>query len=556
MDWHANSLLEGKILIIDDEQMIRQSISAHLDDGGFEVLEATTAQEGLSIFRAEHPDLVITDIQMPDMRGLELLPLICAEAPDIPIIVISGVGVMEDVVKALRLGAWDYLIKPIADLTVLEHAVCKCLERARLLKENHLYRAELEEKNIQLKESLAILEEDQAAGHSVQTSLLPEKEHTFHSYTISQRMQPSFFLSADFVDFFEIDSNHLGFYIADVSGHGASSAFVTVLLKSIVDHLVGQYQSHHADTILHPDQVLAHLSKAIYNAKLGKYLTMVYCVLSLDKNDLCYAIGGHYPYPIIKTETTCDYIENKGFPVGIFDKVVYQAHTVLLPESFTFVMFSDGVLEIFPDKNLEDKEKKLLELVRTGGMTADSIFDTLGISKLVTIPDDITLLVLNKQKDDLAANIRLGIEEKIGILQLNGELRFDLAPTFDLAFKELTTIFDLQQCIVDLGRATLIDSTIFGMIGALLELKKIHPGLILSLAVPQESMRNRVLHLHFDAHFRIIDTAPLCSQWLTFSKKSATSNHLQGFVQKAHEKLMAITDANDYQLVLETLKKE
>ncbi len=134
-----------KVLTIDDEFLIRESIVDYLEDSGFEVLQAENGRIGLEVFRKELPDIVLVDLRMPEIDGLDVLTTVTKEVPATPIIVISGTGVIQDVIDALRLGAWDYLVKPIGDLAVLEHAVNKCLERAELLKENQLYRINLEE---------------------------------------------------------------------------------------------------------------------------------------------------------------------------------------------------------------------------------------------------------------------------------------------------------------------------------------------------------------------------------------------------------------------------
>ncbi|MBU3915101.1 response regulator [bacterium] len=133
------------VLTIDDEILSRQSIADHLEDSGFSVLQAENGKTGLEIFRNEKPDIVLVDLRMPGFDGLDVISAISTESPQIPLIVVSGTGVIQDVIDALRYGAWDFLVKPIADLAVLEHAVNKCLERADLLRENQLYRENLEE---------------------------------------------------------------------------------------------------------------------------------------------------------------------------------------------------------------------------------------------------------------------------------------------------------------------------------------------------------------------------------------------------------------------------
>ncbi|MCP4692715.1 MAG: response regulator [Desulfobacterales bacterium] len=132
------------ILIIDDEPIIRRSFADHLEDRDYATLTAENGRIGLEILAREQPHLVLTDLRMPEMDGLDVIRRGGRLAPDTPIIVVSGAGRMADAIEALRMGAYDYLIKPVKDLSVLEHTVEKALERARLLRENRAYQANLE----------------------------------------------------------------------------------------------------------------------------------------------------------------------------------------------------------------------------------------------------------------------------------------------------------------------------------------------------------------------------------------------------------------------------
>ncbi len=133
-----------KILAIDDEPVVRDSIAAYLEDSGFEVLQAGDGQEGLQRLREEAPDLILLDLRMPEMDGLQFLEIMNKETPDTPVIVVSGTGVLQDAIEALRAGAHDFVTKPILDMAVLEHAVKGALERVRLRSENQRYREHLE----------------------------------------------------------------------------------------------------------------------------------------------------------------------------------------------------------------------------------------------------------------------------------------------------------------------------------------------------------------------------------------------------------------------------
>lgn len=147
-------------LIIDDEPLVRESIAAYLEDSGFITLEAEDGRAGLEVFRRERPDIILVDLRMPKVDGLDVLAAMSKESPETPVIMVSGTGVLTDAIEALRLGAWDYVLKPIQDMAVLEHAVCKALERARLLVENRKYREHLER---EIRNRTAELEERKCA---------------------------------------------------------------------------------------------------------------------------------------------------------------------------------------------------------------------------------------------------------------------------------------------------------------------------------------------------------------------------------------------------------
>ena len=144
-----------KILVIDDELHIRQSFSDFLEDLGFETILAENGLIGLERLKTEKPDLVLLDLRMPEMDGLEVLQQGKKLLPDTPMIVISGANRIGDVVRALRYGAWDYLEKPVRDFSILGHSVQKAVEKARLIRENKAYQEQLEKK---VKERTAELE--------------------------------------------------------------------------------------------------------------------------------------------------------------------------------------------------------------------------------------------------------------------------------------------------------------------------------------------------------------------------------------------------------------
>ncbi len=137
--------LPVKVLVIDDEEPVRESFQHFLEDESYTVFTAANGREGLEVFDEQQPDVVVLDLRMPEMSGHEVLENLSTKSPDTPLIVVSGTGHISDTVEALHLGAWDYLLKPVTDLSMLKHAVKRVLERATLIQENRGHQQHLEE---------------------------------------------------------------------------------------------------------------------------------------------------------------------------------------------------------------------------------------------------------------------------------------------------------------------------------------------------------------------------------------------------------------------------
>ena len=132
-----------RILIVDDEEGMRRLLSRVLTREGYETVAVGGGAEALRQVATERFDLVVTDIKMPEMDGLQLLAELKAYEPSLPIIVMTAYGTIENAVQALRSGAYDYLVKPFEN-DEIKLTVAKVLERERLLAENRYLHAELE----------------------------------------------------------------------------------------------------------------------------------------------------------------------------------------------------------------------------------------------------------------------------------------------------------------------------------------------------------------------------------------------------------------------------
>jgi putative two-component system response regulator len=132
------------VLIIDDEAYIRDTLRDFLEDSGMETRTAGNGREGLAALEERLPDIVLADLNMPVMDGYTFIRGVADRYADLPVVVLSGVGLVSEAMKAIKAGAWDFLSKPISDMEVVVHAIDKCMEKVRLTRENRNYQEHLE----------------------------------------------------------------------------------------------------------------------------------------------------------------------------------------------------------------------------------------------------------------------------------------------------------------------------------------------------------------------------------------------------------------------------
>ena len=128
------------VLVVDDKEMLRDSVAVTLQRAGFTILAASSGTQALAVITSRRPDAVVTDLKMPGMTGVELVEKVREFDEDLPIVLMTAFGTVETAVKAMKLGAFDYISKPFeGDELVI--AVKRALEHGRLKRENAALRA-------------------------------------------------------------------------------------------------------------------------------------------------------------------------------------------------------------------------------------------------------------------------------------------------------------------------------------------------------------------------------------------------------------------------------
>ena len=137
--------MSKRVLVVDDDENLRRVTQVQLEQAGFRATTAADGAEALGILQKSVPDLVITDLKMPGISGMDLLRRIRSDYPDVPVVMLTAFGTVESAVEAMKAGAYDYLTKPVHP-DELELVARRSLEHLQLLEENRALRSSLDAK--------------------------------------------------------------------------------------------------------------------------------------------------------------------------------------------------------------------------------------------------------------------------------------------------------------------------------------------------------------------------------------------------------------------------
>lgn len=138
------SLKGLRLLLIDDDHGLLNSMKFYFEDHDCEVFASTSGEEGLKLFYENRPEVVLVDLNMPGVDGHNIVSHISRNFPDTPIIVVSGTGLIKEAIRSINLGAWDFITKPILNFEELEMSILRALEKKDLIIENKNYKENLE----------------------------------------------------------------------------------------------------------------------------------------------------------------------------------------------------------------------------------------------------------------------------------------------------------------------------------------------------------------------------------------------------------------------------
>jgi sigma-B regulation protein RsbU (phosphoserine phosphatase) len=389
---------KGNILLIDDDPARAAEMAEFLSSSGFQTqLVTDVSNSSYSLGWDSELDVILCELDLQDFSWDDARHALREMDVQVPAIMFCDLADADRMMTALRLGVSDFFLRPVEDKGALIRAIERCVRQRRLNRELQESRQRLQAANTELRGTVKMLEQDQQAGRQVQLRMLPVSPMLLNDYVFSHTVIPSLYLSGDFTDYFTLGKSHVIFFMADVSGHGSSSAFATVLLKNLFARKRSDFSRRHDDTIMNPVEMLQLANRELLDLKVDKFATMVVGLLDMEENTLRYSIAGHLPLPVLVSDAGAQYLEGEGSTVGMLEDAEYTENQMDLPDRFMLALFSDGILEILPPMNLIEKEKYFLDVFERTADSPEELVIHLGLDRVKTAPDDIAALFVSKR---------------------------------------------------------------------------------------------------------------------------------------------------------------
>jgi sigma-B regulation protein RsbU (phosphoserine phosphatase) len=474
------------LLVVDDDEDLRELLVRVLSDGeSYRVDQASSAAKARACLAKQSYDVVITDLSMPEEGGLELMQWShdCRPGPDW--IVLTGHGTLDAAVKALQLGAFDFLEKPLRGFAALRNSVRNALAHQQLRAERDRLHGELAERNAQLGEQVDVLERayrllreradnvraDLHTAGIIQRALLPQVAPQLTGMQVHALYRPSQSIGGDLYDVVRLDDRRSALLIADAAGHGLSAAMLAVLFRS---HL--SFVDPDSRRPLRPSELLRSANRALCQRipMSGLFLTAAYCLLDTESRMATFASAGHPPLVLLRSGGETERIFHSGPALGLYAEAEYAELEVALEPGDRLLFHSDGVYEALSEADGSASENIAAMLSGERKRGVEALRSLLAPSRAPGLrdgeapEDDVTLLLLEvtpgaSQLDNGALSplpapapaptrceILVGSDPHRAIFSIQGRGTWEHSAQFH------------AECVaaIDAGRAVLIDMTL------------------------------------------------------------------------------------------------
>ena len=367
----------------DLEQLVRQRMRREIRAGVYEFVFAHNGVEALAKLQERQDiDMVLSDINMPEMDGLTLLEQIPAVDPNVRSVVVSAYGDMKNIRTAMNRGAFDFVTKPI-DFEDLRVTIGRTLEHLAL------WRSALESRD-----KLVALESELDLASRMQQSILPASFPEAGDYGLHASMVPARNVGGDFYDLLPMADDCIGLAVADVSGKGVPAALFMMSGRTLLrGAAIGN-----AD----PSEMLGEVNQLLCeNNETAMFVTVFLAIFDPASGELVYVNGGHNPPLVFHANGTATLLPTTGgVALGIVPGLTFDKRSVSVSPGEAVVFYTDGVTEAENGAGEQFGLDRLRQLF-AGGVPGDARAVTAAVFEAVEAfadgaPqfDDITCLTL------------------------------------------------------------------------------------------------------------------------------------------------------------------
>ena len=382
-----------RILAVDDEadfeRMVRQRMRRDVRAGKYDFVFARNGIEALERLNRDHGiDMVLSDINMPEMDGLTLLEQIPSVDPKVRCVIVSAYGDMKNIRTAMNKGAFDFVTKPI-DFTDLRVTI------DRTLRHLAMWRDALESRD-----KLVALKNELELARKMQQSILPTEFPDGDAFQVFASMEPAQDVGGDFYDVLSLPEGRIGVAVADVSGKGVPAALFMMSSRTLLKgSAIGRSE---------PNDVLREVNQLLYeNNEAGMFVTVFFAVFDPANGELVYANGGHNPPLIVHADGSSTLVSgDSGIALGMIADYPFERHVMRLAPGETAILYTDGVTEAENDRRDQFGMDRLRDVMAAAPPTdargaTDTVFRAVReFAGDAPQFDDITCLTLHRGEAD------------------------------------------------------------------------------------------------------------------------------------------------------------
>jgi serine phosphatase RsbU (regulator of sigma subunit) len=366
------------VLVVDDDPVTSWMLCRWLERQGYQVASVASGEAACAQVQAHPPDIVLLDVLLPGISGLEVLERLHQHGHDLAVIMITGSDAPDTPITALRRRADDYLRKPLnfrECAAVLERAA----SRLHLRRQNTRLRRQLDEKR-------RLLEAELSRAAQVQASLLPREAPVLPGFELAARCVAAREVGGDFYDWYSPAEGMLNLSLGDVTGKGIPAALLMATVRAVM-RAVGRDMAP-ATNIAYAQRALsADLERA------EQFVTLFHAQLVPAARTLQYVDAGHGHVFLRRASGAVEHLRAGGLPLGVFANETYDEGRVVLDAGDALILYSDGLVDARPDLQLDPAT--LAAHLEPAASAAAMVERLVGLADHTQpLPDDLTVVVL------------------------------------------------------------------------------------------------------------------------------------------------------------------